>query len=827
MSSWMVEKEKGVFVKKLGIFIAILFALVLAAILIIPQFINVDQYRPQLIQSANERINGKLDLGKLSLSLWGQIRIEVNGLKLTDPQNREVISVKEAYFHVPLLPLITGSPILEFKMREPQLLVVKNKQGKLNVTSLMKESSSSSAQAKPLEEKKGQTSTSKKEDTTQGKEVRIPAIAARSKIGIEFDQAHLIYRDESTASSTEVKDLNLRIKDLSLSHPTQVELWANLNSKFGQSMLLKGPARLVALASPEMKDGKLSQVSLNAKLNLDALEISVPGVFQKKPGATAGANLVMVGSENEAKIEDVTLQFFNATLKGKGIISQLTQTQDVGPIVNFNFKSNEIEFKPWVELIPMLKDYQLGGSAQIDADTRGSSQKLDYHAKISLAGLTAKAPQLKAQPRFDGVIQVATDALENLFLTMKAPGNDLRIQGKVVSFSQPKANFEVRSSGLDLDQLIDFPKKQKSQKSQSPSGNQSEGSAPGSKQKAENPTDYDSLLDPLRENPTLRKMLAQMSMEIRTLKAYGVTLDQILCKLSLNNLTAGMNACSFKIFGGKIAADARSNLNSKAPTYQYDMKVSTLDLQQAIESQMELFKNTLKGKANFSMTGEGSSFNPEQALSNLKAHGQMRVDQAIFATLDINKAVKEAVNQALVRISDKVPGIRGKTLESLPNRQSTYDFISSDFKIEAGKFYSSNFQAKAKPNDGIDLKGSTTIGLKDYSLNANWQIIDTYNQTHLRDISVEQNGVNVNHVFVEGKDPVHFPITVGCKLTSPCISYTEVPEYLAKTALNNVTKALTGKAKEEARKKAESLIQQVAPPQVQDQLKNKLKGLFR
>jgi ribosomal protein L14 len=73
-----------------------LLVLILAAIIVIPLVVDVDKYRPQIIQKANEQINGKLELGKLSLSLWGKIRIQAAGLKLADSQGRTVVSVKDA-----------------------------------------------------------------------------------------------------------------------------------------------------------------------------------------------------------------------------------------------------------------------------------------------------------------------------------------------------------------------------------------------------------------------------------------------------------------------------------------------------------------------------------------------------------------------------------------------------------------------------------------------------------------------------------------------------------------------------------------------------------
>jgi hypothetical protein len=287
-----------------------------------------------------------------------------------------------------------------------------------------------------------------------------------------------------------------------------------------------------------------------------------------------------------------------------------------------------------------------------------------------------------------------------------------------------------------------------------------------------------------------------------------------------------LHSCGLNVFSGRVNAEAHTQFKPARPTYQWKAQVSGLDLKQAMESQLQLFKNTLIGKANFDIQGQGTSFNPEPAITNLRANGKMNVTDASFATIDIMKMVSEALNKSLSQMGEKVPGMKGKSV-SLPSQTSSYESISSDFTVAQAKFTSPNFFAKAKPNQGIEVKGRTSVGLKDYTLDSFWEVIDTYNLTRLKEVSVEQAGTRVEHVLAEGNGPVRFPIHVGCTVKAPCYSYSEVPSYLAKIALNNVGKAMTGRAKDEARKKAEAVIERAVPPSVKDSIKEKFKGFFR
>ncbi|MCC7441872.1 MAG: hypothetical protein IT285_09570, partial [Bdellovibrionales bacterium] len=116
----------------------LLFVLVAAAV-VLPFVIDVDQYRPEIVRAANERIRGKLELGKLKLTLWGRIRVEVAGLKIFDTAGKELVGVDDAHLHIPLSSLWSGEPTLTFRMEEPRVSVIKSAAGEVNFLKLVPE----------------------------------------------------------------------------------------------------------------------------------------------------------------------------------------------------------------------------------------------------------------------------------------------------------------------------------------------------------------------------------------------------------------------------------------------------------------------------------------------------------------------------------------------------------------------------------------------------------------------------------------------------------------------------------------------------------------
>jgi AsmA protein len=795
--------------KKILLVLVALFALALLAVVAIPFFVDVDKYRPQVVEQVNQRLNGQLTLGKLSLSLWGQIRIDIEGLKLTDAQGRPVVEVKNGYFHLPFSSVFSGSPSLVLSLTQPELNVVKDKAGHLNVLTLMKTTTPTAGAPAS-----GNPQTSASATPSANGEVKLPGLATRAVLGLELENALVTYKDEAAGMSTQVKDLNVKMENISLSREMTLEITADLDTRMKNGLAVTGPARISARAKPTVSGGRFEQVDVTAHADLDQVAIEFPGLFYKKAGTAAHADLAVSASPSEATISRLDAQFFNVDLKSSGKLTHLADSPQ--PVVAYQLKSNAIELKSWSELVPMLKDYELGGMASLSAEAHGPADKLVYRAEAKVENFTAKAGKLKAQPRIDADLTVSPDKAD-LKASMHAPANDLQISGGVVSFTRPQIHLDVTSSGMDLDQLVDFtPPGAKSAPPQPAAG------APASPPPSGPPADLDAMVAPIRENKSLALAQAHLNLNIRSLKAQGVSISDISSKASFQSLVGSIDNFAMKVFGGQIKSTASVDLKPKMPDYRFTTSVAGLDLAQAIASQMKAFKDTVVGRLGFEMSGTGRSLNTAPAMENLNAKGKFKVDNAEFTSIDVGKMVAGGINGAIAQVADKVPALKGKTVpDKLPSGASRYDWIQSSFTVAKGHFDAPDFTTKASPNKGIDLKGDTNIDLKTQALHANWVVIDTYNLTHAKDLSVSQMGVQIPHVLAEGNGPVKFPITVTGTLSAPQYSYGQVADALVKVALNNATGAVKGAAKSRLQNQAQGLLKQ-APPDLQ----NKLKGLF-
>ena len=799
--------------KKLAKFLGIFLALIFVAILVIPFVVDVDKYRPQIVQVANDNINGKLEIGKLKLSLWGKILVKIDGVKLFDAHQNKLVSVEEAYFHIPFLSLLSGSPELTFKMEKPQILVVKDKAGKLNLMSLMKtkpalapaipagtpagkaaSAAGKAAGAPPAEAP--QPTAAPAQASSSPTKLALPAIAVRARLGVEIRNALLTYNDLGTGVKSETDQLNLVIRDISLSRPTELELWANLNTTMAKVFSVKGPARIKAELKPTVSGGEFQKAELKVDTNFDDLDISVPGAFQKAKGIATNAHIEATVTPKDATVEKFDVHFHNAEIKITAQVLDYPNTK-----VKATIASNSISMAPWTELLPALKGFDLSGTLQLKAAADGPTDKLAYSADITLANLSAKAPMLKGKPEINAEIHVITDQVKALAMSFKAPGCDLRVTGNVVSFTKPRVALNINSPGLDLDKAIDFPPPA-AKKGASILTLENEAGAATKEGEVAN---FDAMLAPLRASEPLREMIMNIGVSINNLKAKGMLINSINSSFTFKNLVANLEKFEMALFKGKISAKLVADMKPAAPTYTLNATIQNLDLKEAVTSSMEMFKNTVYGKLNMTTSGNGSSFNPDQAKQHLNLKGKLTVTDAVFASMDIGKMVSEGIASGMSKVGDKIPALKGKKAPGLPNKDAHYDSISSDFSIAGGKFSAPNFYAKASKGSSVDLKGATEFGLIDQSIHAKWDVIDSQNLTKARDISVDISGTKVDHILAKGNDPVSFPVTVSGTLAAPVYSYSEVPEYFAKIAMGNVASAAKGRVKDEAIKRVSDL----------------------
>ncbi|MSP18961.1 MAG: hypothetical protein EXR74_05265 [Bdellovibrionales bacterium] len=679
--------------------------LILAAI---PLWFDVDHYRPQMVSVSEEFLNGKLTLGKLTFSVWGKLRFKVDGLALTDLAGEKILAVKYFEGEISLPSIFSKSPCVVFTLDKPEINITKSKQGKINLLDLVK------IQPDPLahrQEKINQESESRQKKSSEALPSVAPSYLAefikRLQVDLRLTDAQILYRDPAAEVNLEFKKVNIEATHFSLLRPSQIMIAADLETRFGKSLLVKGPFELKVAIDfrPQANDPVAARVQ--ASSDLTKLEIVLANGFQKKKGEAASFLCDLVKTSKD--------------IKG-----------------DFSFE---------------------------------------------------------------------------------VPGFQLSMKTKMVSFDRPQGDIQFSSAAMDLDKILGGREGSESAKTDLLN---KKGSSRGAQKVAprEKTASLDEMLLELRRNSIFKNSIFNIKLNFKNIKTQGIRIPFLESFAILKGGVISLKQLKIDLLGGQGTAIGELDLMTPIPTYRLSADFKGLQLAQAIDSQSELLKNSVIGKAQFQFSGKGEGLNPEMAKTKFSGKGSFKVTEARFISLDVGRWVGQGMGPSFLKVVEQVPLLKGKQMPSQVTIESRYDFISSDFTINKGILEAPNFIAKAVSQKGLDLKGLTELTLKDCGLKARWQVIDTYNLTKARDISLEQGGIKIEHLLAEGTSPVSFPIEIDGTCQAPQFNYEAMSGPLIKVALKNVAFGVSKRLTQELGKSLQTEIIHQAGKPLGDALKH-------
>lgn len=709
--------------KKLALIFGSIFGLLVLIAIVVPLVVDVDKYRPVIISKANENLNGKLELGKLNLSLWGQVLIKIDGLKLSDANGVEVVAVKDASFKLPLLSLLTGRPEVRVQMLEPLINVVKGRNGKLNVMSLAKAAKASDQSVatgtQPSTAQSGNVSENKKAS-------EVPLIVLNSRLTLLIKKAKLAYVDQLTNAKYNIDDFNFRLEDVSLAGDMPFEVSANLNIAQGETKVV-GPLILKGDIKATSSGGDFEKASARAKLSLDGLEIVQPGVFNKKKGVALSADLDMDVGKDSFKASKIKFRLGEVAIDGEASGRSVNAVTEI----DFKAQSNTIDVAKLGDLSPIIGNYGMNGLLEMSVQAKGPTDHLGYGANLKFNKVTLSNDALKQPVHLDGALLVATNEIKELTLKMGAKDFDFNVEGGLQNFLAPKFKFKITSNRMDLDGLLKASekaaqaRKEHAQAQAEPpkAGNESDQSSQASSTKV---VDYNAMFEPLRKNPIAAASAGTIDFNLKSVKSTGVTLSNVQGELALNNLLLALRGFSMGIFDGSIKGDMSFNTRPAKPEVGTKITVSGLQTQKMVESSMPLARNTVKGVVSANLNIGGPGLNHPDIVSAWKGNGNFDIKKAFFSTLDVGKQIRDGALAKLpefIRSKVKVP-------DALVEKSGEYEVVGSKFALSSGTLTINEVYGKAYPNKGLDLKGNGSVKLANYALDMNVDIIDTYNLLH-------------------------------------------------------------------------------------------------
>ncbi|MGE5258036.1 MAG: AsmA family protein [Hyphomicrobiales bacterium] len=245
-----------------AIVVVALVVVVIGALLIIPGFIDVNKYKPELEKYVSDATGRPLSVGgDVSLSLFPWAGVSFSNLRLGNIPaftEKDFLTVKSFDVRVKLLPLLFKQVEVDrLVVQEPRVFLVTNTDGRVSW-----DFGTKPAEAKP---------PAKTEAAPAQGGVPIQSL----KVGeLSIQNGQLMLIDHRKGSQQEISKLNLTLQDVSLERPVRFSFSAAVNQKPVSAEGRFGPAgqNLAKGAVPlEVKVDAFSQLKLQIKGTVENL----------------------------------------------------------------------------------------------------------------------------------------------------------------------------------------------------------------------------------------------------------------------------------------------------------------------------------------------------------------------------------------------------------------------------------------------------------------------------------------------------------------------------------------------------------------------------
>jgi len=486
--------------------VAFVVLLILVAVIVIPLFIDPNDYKPQIAALVKQHTAREVEIeGDLNLSVFPWIGIETGRISLGNAPGfgeRPFADIEHTQIKVKLLPLLSKKiEVSRIVVQGLILNLARNKNGVSNWDDLTSKSKNKSGQESPKQQK---SSKSEEKEST-------PANLVIG--GIAVQDANIVWNDQSTTQHVEISNLDFILDQLKFDQPVDFDLGFILKNK-----------------EPDLTE-KLNlsgNVSMNASFDLFKLgSIKLISKTEGKsvPGGLLEIVLMVSGDVNlknqTTRIEELRFNAknFNVTgeLKGENILDAPSIT---GHMVIAQFSPRKL-LKSLDFEVPITQDKNTLQKLQSDFQLKATNEILE---------------------------------LNNLSILL----DDTMVNGqtRIVDFSNPGIAFNFEIDAINADRYLP-PKKETDPPPSSNTQKTSPSSIP-----ADKPVDLP--LETLR-TLNLQGKVKISQLTLKGLKAQGVEFDikgkngLIASKQSVTNLYHGN-------YQGSLQIDARTDLPKLALT---------------------------------------------------------------------------------------------------------------------------------------------------------------------------------------------------------------------------------------------------------------------
>lgn len=670
--------------KKLLIALGALILVVLVVLVSVPFFVDVDHYRPMIVEKANENLNGRLELGKLKLSLWGAVKVNAESIKLTvNGFQKPLVDTNQFALEIPFSSLLSGRPLVIAVLKAPKIDIEKNAAGEMNMMKLMKSAAAAKGAAVDSGAARGTASAGSQEPP------KVPAFIAGAMLGLSIQDGEVVYTDAVSKAKYSVTGLSLDARNLGFASTMELHFTAPLKGG-SPEFSFDGPVLGDAEITPLLVDGMVR--SAKGKIAIDAgkLAVEMPGGrFKKSAGVPLELKAIFDGNEKDLLVRSAELRVHEFKLNTKGLVQTAPLT------AKLELATDTIRLEKLQDIVPLLAAYGLKGAMNMNAnmETDGAKHRLSGDLKL-VDGEFFLKEFLKAPLKL--TLQAAfTESSTNIARAqLSGPDTELQLQGTISNFLAPQIALTLNGKSFNVDKTLVLEAEEG--KSAALGGMPGVADASAAEKKAPAKPVMVNPMAVLASNPILMNANGYLTAQLGRLTVAGAKLEAISAKAQLQRLNLKLQQASLKTFGGTVNSTGDFDLKSPGLNYKSQGKASEISAKEAFSSYFPKYKNTIEGTVNADWNVAGALYPEAMRLKSLSGTAKLTATDGVFRTVD----VQESINAAM----GKVPFLKGKTIKV----DEGFKLFSADMKISGGNIDVNPIHMVPK-GKGFEIKGKSRI----------------------------------------------------------------------------------------------------------------------
>ncbi len=464
-------------IKWFMIAVGFLAVVVIAMLLLLPVFMDVQKYKPYIERRVSEAVGRPFTMGeKFKASLFPWAGVSLSDLHLGNPpgfDEKDFVSVKSFEIRVKLLPLLLSKfkdiQINHIILNEPRIALIKQKDGKTTWEWKEKE---------PAQSKKNEI---KPVEGEPGEEFSLKSLAVGD---LSINNGLILWIDHSNKEKKEVSGLNLQLSDVSLDRPVNLKFDAlmdgypvSVNGKLGP--VGKKPG--IGAVPFDISVNALKQLAIHLKGRIDnpaedpKFDIAVDvSSFSLRKLLSETGQPIPAGQSDPGTLNKVALK---AHLKGNpqkisvsdGVlkideskINFSVNAKDFSrPDVTFKVKLDQIDLNRYLPPKTGKKSdaNKKSGSSEL-ASKKPAEEKTDYSSLRSLVlNGSIHAGKVKVNKTVAQDINVKISGKNGIFhinpLTMKLYNGDMSSNITLnVKKNTPQSNIKLKLNNIECEPLI-------------------------------------------------------------------------------------------------------------------------------------------------------------------------------------------------------------------------------------------------------------------------------------------------------------------------------------------------------------------------------------